>query len=674
MIPILHAGGHIAYAKSSRLYLDQMKKLGERMEKEDFEKYTSSGYWTIRRSNRFWSGNFTDQTIEQVLMRMLKSRGGLAHGRGVTLSTQSKMVHIFPQTVPICESLEIFSGVQSSSSDQHKDLRPSSTARDGQHYQRFKNFLSQHSPFAYKGEHKDRLVCISTGVVAPMTANADRAIELGLVAANQITGKSFSEAKLKRNDKVISIGAAMNGTEVRGSHVEVDPMILFLRVTCVIGERKEMRAHLKHEFSKHPPSLFESTCMRKTVKSVLADVLKSYANPVCSNELQNPHYIIDGGHLLHTVKWPKEGTYGDVIDGYVAYVMNNYGQEAFICFDGYTDRSWSTKAAEQCRRTADNKTAPDILFELDMQVTCNQSHFLSNYKNKGRFVNALMLSLGNHGITCRQSRSDADFLICDSAIELAKDTCHPVVLVGKDTDLLVMLIDRSCSNLYMQFANNVIYNSEAIREALPLGVQNHLLIAHAITGCDTVSALFSVGKRSALEVLEKNDCSFLDIFQAADASHEQIAMAGERFVLKLYNAKEICPSLDDWRYLKYHQVMKQNKKKKTGLTSFRLESLPPTSAAMKYHSYRAYLTVQEWLGNPLLANDWGWESIDGMLSPICTDRPAATHSILRMVSCGCKTGCGKRCSCRKAGLDCSPMCSSCIGQSCSNACPIDDAI
>lgn len=75
------------------------------------------------------------------------------------------------------------------------------------------------------------------------------------------------------------------------------------------------------------------------------------------------------------------------------------------------------------------------------------------------------------------------------------------MLVGKDTDLLVMLIERSCPNLYMQFAYNAIYNSEAIREALPLGVQNHLLIARTITGCDTVSAMCNVGKKTAAEEL-----------------------------------------------------------------------------------------------------------------------------------------------------------------------------
>ena len=152
---------------------------------------------------------------------MLKSRGNLAHSRGVTPSTQAKMVHIIPQTVPICESLEVFSGVHSNTTDQHKDLRPTSTARDGIHYTRFKDYHAQHSPFIYKGEYMDRLVCISTGSVAPATVNTDGAIELGELAANQLTGKNYTDVKFKRNDKVTSIGVATNGAEVCGCQVEI---------------------------------------------------------------------------------------------------------------------------------------------------------------------------------------------------------------------------------------------------------------------------------------------------------------------------------------------------------------------------------------------------------------------------------------------------------------------
>ena len=37
-----------------------------------------------RRSDRFWGGLSTDLVIEQVLMRSLKTSGGLTRGRGMT--------------------------------------------------------------------------------------------------------------------------------------------------------------------------------------------------------------------------------------------------------------------------------------------------------------------------------------------------------------------------------------------------------------------------------------------------------------------------------------------------------------------------------------------------------------------------------------------------------------
>ena len=46
------------------------------------------GYHSVRRSERLWAGLWTDIVIEQVLMRSLKSRGGLTRGRGMTESVR----------------------------------------------------------------------------------------------------------------------------------------------------------------------------------------------------------------------------------------------------------------------------------------------------------------------------------------------------------------------------------------------------------------------------------------------------------------------------------------------------------------------------------------------------------------------------------------------------------
>lgn len=670
MIPVLHSGGHTAYAKSTRLYLQQMRQLSNLMDPHQYVKYTSGGYWTIRRSHRFWSGGFTDQTIEQVLMRMLKTRGGLAHGRGINTGTQAKMVYALPQTVPVCQSLEDFCGVHSQTTDQHCDLRDATTARDGRHFLAFKNYLSQHSPFSYIGQYENRLVCIATGVVAPVCANAECAVEVGEQVAAHLTGLNFADAKLKRNDKVTSIGAATNSTTVRGHDVEIDPTLLFMRVTCTIKKSSDMEKHLKHEFSKQPPSLFDKGTMRKTAKSVLAQQLKTLVAPISASTLQHPYYVIDGGYLLHSVTWPLNCSYGDVCANYVSYVINNYGTDCTVCFDGYTNVSMSTKVAEQNRRGDPNASA-DVIFDETTSVTNSRQSILANRNNKARIISKVMEGLRAECVRCCQSVADADYLIANTTIVQADNMQRPVVLVGNDTDLLVMLINGSrTDNVYMQYARDSVYSVHSITQTMNPSVHQHILIAHAISGCDTVSALYGVGKKKPMAVLERGEWGILDAFQRSDSSHDEVARVGELFLLKLYGASDACNSLDKLRYVLYMQ-----KVSKTSST-FQLQSLPPTSAAAKYHSYRAYYAVQEWLGNvgDIEPTEWGWELQGGMLSPILTDRPVAPEAVLLIVSCGCKTTCGKRCKCRKAGLYCTPMCSSCIGQTCSNACEPDEDV
>lgn len=74
-----------------------------------------------------------------------------------------------------------------------------------------------------------------------------------------------------------------------------------------------------------------------------------------------------------------------------------------------------------------------------------------------------MTFLTTAGVTCLQSQADADFLICNSAIEAADGSDRLVILVGKDTDLLVMVLDRARPNLNMQYAREAIYCINSIK-------------------------------------------------------------------------------------------------------------------------------------------------------------------------------------------------------------------
>ena len=74
------------YAKSARFYVQEMRKL---LSTHPWlhQKFVQL-YHTVRRSERLWAGLWTHIVIEQVLMRSLKSPGGLTRGRGMTESVR----------------------------------------------------------------------------------------------------------------------------------------------------------------------------------------------------------------------------------------------------------------------------------------------------------------------------------------------------------------------------------------------------------------------------------------------------------------------------------------------------------------------------------------------------------------------------------------------------------
>lgn len=668
MIPLFHAAGHFAYAKSARLYVQDMENLKEKMDSENYTAFTDRGYFSIRRTNQSWGGNFSDQTIEQNLMRLLKSTGGMSHGRGISDSTLSKWVHSLPYSIPVCDGLEAFTGVHVAHSDQHKDLRMSSTQKDTADYQVFTQWLADHSPFSV--EESNSLVSVSTGVVADECVNCHEANEIGIAAACQIEGKPFTQIKLSRASRVINISGPTNTIKVRGQDATINPTLLFMRITCVMNGSDDIDKYLCYELCQQPPSLFDKGMMRSPSKHVLGTHLKSKATAT-PDVPEEATYVIDGGHLLHTVTWPKNGTYQQVCDTYVNYVKHHYGSESHVIFDGYEEMT--TKAQERQRRSGKTMSS-EILFEPGMTATTRQTSFLSNSKNKSRLIRYLTDDLRASGITVTQHKGDADPVIVSTALDLDDKSDDPVVVVATDTDILVLLVSESPldNNIHLLCSMHptpTVYSISQLQRN-NITVQPYLLAAHALSGCDTTSAIYMKGKVKILDGMKDTTyCSDMDTFKAADKTPDDVAQAGERIMLKLYNARPTVKTLDEQRHTLYNRSLS-----KASLSStFKLESLPPTSAAAKFHSYRAYHTVQQWIGNNMDPTQWGWKiSSSGVLVPIETDKPVAPDNILRMISCGCKAGCSRACSCRKNWLKCSVMCSHCYGITCSNINTDDD--
>ena len=80
MLPCLAASGHNLYTWSVWIYLEKMSNLEE--EHPDIYESFVLGMHVVRRFDRFWAGLPTDLIIEQMLMRSLKTSGGLTRGTG----------------------------------------------------------------------------------------------------------------------------------------------------------------------------------------------------------------------------------------------------------------------------------------------------------------------------------------------------------------------------------------------------------------------------------------------------------------------------------------------------------------------------------------------------------------------------------------------------------------
>ena len=71
MINPFTATGHVHYAKTARLYLQDMCELPEKFP-QVYEQFSKKGLYSVHRSDRYWAGLSSYLLIEQVPMGSIK--------------------------------------------------------------------------------------------------------------------------------------------------------------------------------------------------------------------------------------------------------------------------------------------------------------------------------------------------------------------------------------------------------------------------------------------------------------------------------------------------------------------------------------------------------------------------------------------------------------------------
>ena len=267
MLPYLAASGHNNYTKSAWLYLQRMSRLHEDF--PEVYQHFQNGLHVIRRSDRYWAGLSCDLVIEQVLMRSMKSGGGLMRGRGMTEQQRVIWSLAKPACAEMNRAMQELTGVSFNSGEQNKDMAQSRQAHDWKDIQTLLSYLQERNPFS--SDPTLRNIC--TGVHAHSTVNVDTAKVVGNAILSSMEGTTPADFTFKRSRQAITLDtkAAVKLDDVA---VHIDPQLLFQRLTIAAKASDEIEDIFKYELCSYPPALFDSSVLlREPQKPVLANAI-----------------------------------------------------------------------------------------------------------------------------------------------------------------------------------------------------------------------------------------------------------------------------------------------------------------------------------------------------------------------------------------------------------------
>jgi len=418
MANLFTATGHINYARCLRLYVQEMMDFPDK-HPWLYQKFID-GHHAIRRSDRFWSG--FDLIIEQTLMRSLKCKGGLTHGRGFTEHTRNLWVSSINHSASVHEAMSSLSNVKVTSSDQHIERSSKRMLIDTNDLMTFYRWLEARNPFNMKDEH---LYSLSSGLVSIKSedsVNAEEAEKIGLSIQESLDSISFTEAKIKKNSQLKPLSTLNDSIKIPGDKtLQLNPTSLFVRLAALTQRLDNIEEYFDYEMTNYPMSIFKDHIMRKPDKASLRKIILPEKKTCSFNEFSGTYVldVLDGGVLLHRVTWNKGMKLKDVAQEYCNYVNNNY-ESSSIIFDGYED-NLSIKSTEHQHRVSKNGSSRRVVISEDNELPYAKDRFLSNTENKKNLISLLATKLKDDGHYVYVCTSDADTKIVSTMLDLARE-------------------------------------------------------------------------------------------------------------------------------------------------------------------------------------------------------------------------------------------------------------
>ena len=283
-----------------------------------------------------------------------------------------------------------------------------------------------------------------------------------------------------------------------------------------------------------------------------------------------------------------------------------------------------------------------------MTVTCKK--FLKNFKNKDSLIKLILCACKQIGFKSEQARADADTCLVQKAIDLS---IHGRVnLVAADTDILVMLLfhREKLNNITYLTSDSKSYDVWLIASTMTERQKSSLLV-HAVSGCDTVSSVFGFGKVRIWKILgdeekipdeEKISDTIVQNFSQPDRSKEMIHRAGIKLFEVIFNKASEKTKYQSVKLMPQNNLHFRTYKLMCDKGNVQPERLPPTEGAVRQHSLRTYLQINDWRELQCTSLDpceYGWKrgpSEDDDYEPTGSEDPIAPEKLQNLISCSCK--------------------------------------
>ena len=281
----------------------------------------------------------------------------------------------------------------------------------------------------------------------------------------------------------------------------------------------------------------------------------------------------------------------------------------------------------------------------------------------------------------RTTHEEADVIITQQVVHLAKAGKQSICVVADDTDVFVLLLyfyktqHLNCSMTMIGTSSGrkcvdikaTVHKCSATIEDIPP--------AHVLSGFYTVSCLWGIGKGTVLKVPKAGMVS-LDKLGNPEGNLDDIKSQAASFIAACYGI----PAVTDMTALRYRiWTSKMGNHKLNSAPQLRV--LQPTTEAFEEHVSRAHLQTAIWLSAldaepPKLDRrsiHYGWSINDDThkLEPVGlpADVSPAPISVLKLIKRGCSSSqpCSSTCcSCSTAGLSCSVFCACHGTEECKN--------